>query len=284
MRHVRPGFVAVVSDFQARGATAADVEKLRAYIDQAGVLVLKDQAGLDDDALLSFAGLLGPLYQSIAAHRTDLDRRLESDFLSDISNVERDGSLLSPNDMRRIQQLSNLLWHTDNSFRSPAGGYTMLAARVVPERGGETEFADTRAAYDALTDEVKRRIDDLQVEHSIAHARRLAGTEGIFDAVENDRFPPSINPLVRTHPRTGTKSLYIGMHAARVIGWPDEEGADLLEELLEFSTQSQFVYRHSWTLGDLVVWDNTSTLHRALPFEDTLLSRDLRRAATMLAE
>ena len=281
---IHPGFIGVVRGFQACEATAADAVRIRDEIDRAGVLVFKDQQHLDDDALLAFALLFGTPHRSIAAKRPDLERRLGHDELSDISNLERDGSILPRDDMRRIQQRANLVWHTDNSFRSPAGEFTMLAARVVPERDGETEFANCRAAYDALPEEMKQRIAGLEAVHSLARSRELVGTGGVFDAEEEKRFPSNVQPLVRRNPRTGRPALYIGSHAARIVGWDEDKGRALLDDLLEFATRPQFVHRHRWSLGDLVMWDNTATLHRALPFDDTHSRRDLRRVSTMLAE
>lgn len=284
LQDVKPGFICEIRGFQAASAGEGDAAALRSQIDRAGVLVLKDQQGLDDDALIAFAGLFGPLHRSITVQRSDMDRRLVRDELSDISNLERDGSILSADDNRRIQQRANLVWHTDNSFRYPAGLYTLLAAKVVPDRGGETEFADTRSAYDALPLGMKQKIETLQVEHSLARTRRLVGTGQMFDVEEEKRFPSRLQPLVRRNPRTGRAALYLGSHAARIDGWPEDEGRALLDELLEFATRPEFVHRHVWSHGDLVMWDNTATLHRAIPFDDTVLRRDLRRVSTMLFE
>ena len=284
VKDILPDFIGVVRGFQASEATDANAPRIRAEIDRAGVLVFKDQRQLDDDALLAFARRFGALHRSITAKRSDLERRFANDELSDISNLERDGSILPRDDMRRIQQRANLVWHTDNSFRTPAGEYTMLAARIVPEQGGETEFADCRAAYEALPDTMKQRIADLQVEHSLARTRQLVGTGGVFDAEEEGRFPSRTQPLVKCNPRTGRQALYIGAHAARIVGWGEAESRALLDELLDFATQVQFVYRHSWSMGDLAMWDNTATLHRAISFDDAIFRRDLRRVSTALEE
>lgn len=282
--HLMPDFMGIVRDFQASAAKSEQAAHIRAEIDRAGVLVMKNQRNLDDDALLAFAKSFGEPHHSIAAHRPDLARRLASDLMSDISNLERNGSILPQDDMRRIQQRANLVWHTDNSFRVPAGEYTFLAARIVPQQGGETEFADARAAYDMLPADLKQHIDSLHVEHSLARTRQLVGTDGVFNAEEDKRFPSSIYPLIRRNPRTGRKALYIGSHAARIVGWLEGESRRLLDELLAFATRAQFVYRHTWSSDDLVMWDNTATLHRAIPFDDVLHRRDLRRVSTTLAQ
>ena len=175
--------------------------------------------------------------------------------------------------------LGNRLWHTDASFQVPPGRYSMLFARIVPPVPADTEFADTRAAYDALPAEMKARIDGLTVHHSIAHSRQTLGFE--FSAEERAALEGAIHPLVRTIPRSGRKSLYVASHASRVVEWPIPEGRLLLHELIEHATQREFVYRHSWRVGDLVIWDNRCTMHRARPFEDTKYRRELRRVTTL---
>ena len=283
VRRINPQFVGEVRacDVAVRQGPA-DIAAIRSLMDELAVLVLKDQHGLDDDALLRFSEAFGPLHRSITTNRSDMERRLGRDALSDISNIDRDGAIVPPDDARRLQQRANLIWHTDNSFRRPAGLYTMLAARIVPPAGGETEFADARGAYEALPAVTKAKIDTLQVEHSLAHSRFLVGTDKVFAAEEAERFPATVQPLVRAH--AGRRSLYIGSHAWRVVGWTYEDSQALLGELLAFATHPQFVYRHSWTAGDLVMWDNRTTLHRALPFDDVNHRRDLRRTSSMLEE
>lgn len=281
---INPDFVGEVRDFDASKATPDDIAAIRRLTDELAVIVLKDQQAVDDDQLLAFSQKFGQLHKSITTNRSDMERRLGKDALSDISNINRDGEILPKTDSRRIQQLANLIWHTDNSFQRPGGLYTLLAARIVPPVAGETEFADTRAAYDALSPAMKARIEDLQVEHSLAHSRFLVGTEEVFQSEEAKRFPARVQPLVRRQETTGRKALYIGSHAWRVVGWSYEDSQALLKELLEFATQPQFVYRHSWSVGDIAMWDNRVTLHRALPFDDQKYRRDLRRTSIMMEE
>lgn len=257
-------------------------DEVKQHLDDAAVLIFKGQQGLDDAGLIAFTSNFGTLHQSITVNRDDLERRLEDAVLSDISNVGKQGDILSSEDPRRIQQRANLIWHTDNSFRSPAGLYTLLAARAVPPAGGETEFADARAAYEALEPALKARIEDLQVEHSLAHSRFLVGTAEYFEAQEAARFPATVQPLVRRQEDTGRKSLYIGSHAWRVVGWSYEDSQALLNELLAFTTQPEFVLRHHWSVGDVAMWDNRVTLHRGLPFDDANHRRELRRTSTMI--
>jgi alpha-ketoglutarate-dependent 2,4-dichlorophenoxyacetate dioxygenase len=180
---------------------------------------------------------------------------------------------------RRMYGLGNRLWHTDASFQDPAGRYSMLSAKVVPPVAADTEFADMRAAYDALDSETKARLEGLRVHHSIAHSRQTLGFE--FSQEEQDVLKGAVHPLVRTIPRSTRRSLYVASHASRIIDWPVPEGRLLLRDLIEHATQPQFVYRHAWRVGDLVIWDNRATMHRARPFDDTKYRRELRRVTTL---
>jgi alpha-ketoglutarate-dependent 2,4-dichlorophenoxyacetate dioxygenase len=155
----------------------------------------------------------------------------------------------------------------------------MLSAKVVPPVAADTEFADMRAAYDALPAELRARLEGLRVHHSIAHSRQTLGFE--FSEDEQERLKGAVHPLVRTIPRSGRQSLYVASHASRILGWPVPEGRLLLRDLIEHATQPEFVYRHAWRVGDLVIWDNRATMHRARPFEDTTYRRELRRVTTL---
>jgi alpha-ketoglutarate-dependent 2,4-dichlorophenoxyacetate dioxygenase len=175
--------------------------------------------------------------------------------------------------------LGNRLWHTDASFQDPPGRYSLLSAKIIPPVGAETEFADMRAAYDALPSDMKAQLEGLRVHHSIAHSRQTLGFE--FSQEEQDILRGAVHPLIRTLPRSQRKSLYVASHASRIIDWPVPEGRLLLRELMEHATQPQFVYRHVWREGDLVIWDNRATMHRARPFADTRYRRELRRVTTL---
>ncbi len=175
--------------------------------------------------------------------------------------------------------LGNRLWHTDASFQDPAGRYSMLSARVVPSVDADTEFADMRAAYDALPPETKDKLAGLRVHHSIAHSRQVLGFQ--FSETEREALKGAVHPLVRAIPRSNRKSLYLASHASRIIDWPVPEGRLLLHELTEHATQREFVYRHAWRVGDLVIWDNRATMHRARPFDDARHRRELRRVTTL---
>jgi alpha-ketoglutarate-dependent 2,4-dichlorophenoxyacetate dioxygenase len=175
--------------------------------------------------------------------------------------------------------LGNRLWHTDASFQDPPGRYSLLSAKIVPPVGAETEFADVRAAYDALSPEMKAQLEGLRVHHSIAHSRQTLGFE--FSQEEQEMLKGAVHPLIHTLPGSQRKSLYVASHASRIIDWPVPEGRLLLRELMEHATQPQFVYRHVWREGDFVIWDNRATMHRARPFDDAKHRRELRRVTTL---
>jgi alpha-ketoglutarate-dependent 2,4-dichlorophenoxyacetate dioxygenase len=199
--------------------------------------------------------------------------------LTDVSNVDADGHLLPADDRRRQYSLSNRLWHTDASFVDPPGRYSLLSARVVPPAGADTEFADMRAAWDALPEDLKQVCAPLRAHHSIAYSRETLGFS--FSPEERERLRGVEQPLVRTNAATGRRSLYLASHASAIVGWPLAEGRLFLRDLTEHATQRDFVYRHAWRAGDLVIWDNRATMHRATPFEDKRYRRDLRRVTTL---
>jgi alpha-ketoglutarate-dependent 2,4-dichlorophenoxyacetate dioxygenase len=193
-----------------------------------------------------------------------------------VSNLDQAGEKLARDDRRRLFNLGNRLWHSDSSFRATPAKYSLLSARLVPAEGGNTEFADMRAAYDALDDATKAEIEDLICEHSLIHSRAQLGfTE--LSAAERTAFAPVRQRLVRRHPVTGRRSLYLSSHAGTIVGWPVPEARDLLRELTEHATQRQFVYGHRWRRYDFVMWDNRQTMHRVRRFRDDRDVRDMRR-------
>ena len=208
--------------------------------------------------------------------------RLGNEALSDISNLDENGEILASNDRRRMYSLGNRLWHTDASFQDPPGRYSMLSARIVPPVSADTEFADMRAAYDALDAQTRGKLEGLKAHHSIAYSREILGFE--FSEEERDKLKGAVHPLVRINPRTQRRSLYLASHASRIIDWPIPEGRLLLRDLVEHATQLQFVYRHAWRSGDLVIWDNLATMHRGRPFDDARNRRELRRVTTLDVE
>jgi alpha-ketoglutarate-dependent 2,4-dichlorophenoxyacetate dioxygenase len=270
-----PSFAARVTGVDLAALTPAETAALREAIDTYSVLILPGQS-LDDDHLLALGKAFGDV-EPPRNHRVVL--RLKHAELADISNLDANNQLRAPDDHRRLDSLGNRLWHSDASFREVPGALSMLFAHIVPPAGGETEFADLRAAYDALDAEMKARIEGLTVEHSIFHSR---GQLGHVDYTEAERaaLPPVVHPLVRVHPGSRRKTLYMGAHASHIVGWPMPDGRLLLRDLMEHATQREFVYRHAWRAGDLVIWDNRCTLHRGRAYDDAKHPRDLRRVTT----
>jgi alpha-ketoglutarate-dependent 2,4-dichlorophenoxyacetate dioxygenase len=278
-RKLHPTFVAEARGVQLSTLTDPKaLAEIRAGMDEYGVLVFPEQPLTDDEHLAFAQALDGALHQRTGA-RVLTKSRFDNEALGDISNLGNDGEILQQGDRRRAYSLGNRLWHTDASFQDPPGRYSMLSAKVVPPAGADTEYADLRAAYDALPAGTKAQIADLKAHHSIAYSRQVLGFE--FSAQEEDALRGAIHPVVRTLPRTNRKSLYVASHASRIIDWPLPEGRLLLRDLIEHATQRQFVYRHAWHVGDLVIWDNRCTMHRATPFEDTKFRRELRRVTTL---
>lgn len=256
----------------------AVLEELRAGMDRFGVLVFHGQ-NFTDATQMAFARRFdGELHAKTGAAALGASR-LGTEAVADISNVDEAGDLLAAGDRRRMYALGNRLWHTDASFQDPPGRYSMLSARVVPPVSADTEFADMRSAYEELDAETRARIDGLHAHHSIAHSRRTLGFE--FSEEESRKLEGAVHPLVRTNPRTGRRSLYVASHASRILEMPVPEGRLLLLDLIEHATRDRFVYRHAWQPGDLVIWDNLATLHRARPFDDTKHRRELRRVTTL---
>jgi alpha-ketoglutarate-dependent 2,4-dichlorophenoxyacetate dioxygenase len=247
-------------------------------MDEYAVLVFHDQPFTDEEQLAFARRLDGELHTKTGA-RVLVKSRLGNEAVADISNLDEDGGIMQSGDRRRMYSLGNRLWHTDASFQDPPGRYSMLSAKVVPSVAADTEFADTRAAYDALDAEMKARLENLRVHHSIAHSRQTLGFE--FSADEAEALKGAIHPLIRTLPRSNRRALYVASHASRIVDWPVPEGRLLLRDLIEHATQREFVYRHVWRVGDLVIWDNRATMHRATPFDDAGHRRELRRVTTL---
>jgi alpha-ketoglutarate-dependent 2,4-dichlorophenoxyacetate dioxygenase len=259
----------------------ATVAQVTMAIDRLGVLVFREQQ-IDDDQQLRFSNYFGRPQRSITVHRQNMERRLRKDELSDISNVDEHGFRMHLNHPRRLYALTTKLWHTDNSFRNPASKYTFLCAKRLPAEGGNTEFADMRAAWDALPAARQQALRPLKVEHSLAYSRSLIPESPPLDDNERRSLPPSVHPLVRVHPGSGRASLYLASHAERVDGMEYDEGRRLLDELTAFATGREFVHAHVWRPGDLLMWDNRCTMHRAMPFDEEKYLRELRR--TTVAE
>jgi alpha-ketoglutarate-dependent 2,4-dichlorophenoxyacetate dioxygenase len=254
------------------------VAAIEAGMDRYAVLVFRGQP-LTDEQQCVFSRNFGELEATLIGQMSKLaDRRLGPVEMGDISNLDPAGRLRGRDDSRRMYALGNRLWHSDASFRATGAGYSLLSARVVPGYGGNTEFADMRAAYDALDAKTKADIEDLITEHSIAFSR---GELGFDDYGEGnaDKVRPVRHRLVRTHPVTGRKSLYLSAHIGTIVGWPMPEARAFIRDLTEHATQPQFTHAHQWRVNDLVMWDNRATMHRARRYRDLQEVRDLRRTS-----
>jgi len=280
VRPLHPRFVGEVGGVDiGRPLDTATVAALWQAIDRYAVLVFRGQM-LDDERQMDFARQFGEL-ELPRSGRADVKRRLRPE-MSDISNLDEQGQLRRRDDARRFDQLGNRLWHIDGSFRRIPAALSMLYAHRVPRPGplgdGETEFADLRAAYDALPAGTKAEIADLVALHDIAWSRAQLGfTELLFG--EKDVLPPVPQWLVRVHPGSKRKTLYLAAHASEIVSWPLPDGRLLLRDLIDHATRPEFVYRHAWREGDLVIWDNRCTMHRGRAFDEREV-RDLRRVTT----
>ena len=251
--------------------TFAEVE---AALNKHAVLIFPSQP-LTDEQQIAFSRLFGPLETS-PNYAGSQKTRLRHPEIADISNLDPEGRVMSAEDQRLLFNRGNQLWHTDSSFKYVPARCSLLSAHEVPPSGGETEFADLRAAYDALSPAMKRQLDGLVAEHSILRSRAQIGFAEFNEDIRRG-LPPVPQLVVRTHAGSGRKSLYLASHASHIIGRPVAEGRRLITELIAFATQPQFVYRHRWHVGDLVIWDDRCTMHRGREYDDTGRRRDMRR-------
>ena len=283
-RPLHPLFAGELTGVDVRRLDDAGIDQLRRLMDRFAVLVVRDQP-FEDAEQVAFARRLGggDIVTTIGRSVIDDAPRLTEPGLTDISNLDENERIIARDDRRRMYSLGNRLWHTDSSFQDPIARYSMLSAKEVPNRGGETEYADMRAAYDAFPDALKEEIAGLRAFHSIIYSRSTIGFTDFTDA-ERAQFPGAEHPLVRVHPGSGRTSVYIASHASHVTDRPVPEGRILLRELTALATLPQFVYRHLWRVGDFVIWDNRCTMHRGLPFDESTERRDLRRVTTVDAE
>ncbi len=272
---LHPVFAAEVQGIDLRQPTDAELAaKIEAAMDEFAVLVFRDQV-LDESQQMVFTRALGPVDMGLLKVLQRRSRFKEAGMI-DISNVDLESQILERDDPRLITMLANQLWHSDSSFKQPSAKYSLLLACILPKQGGETEFADMRAAYDALPDDVRGEIEGLVAEHSAFHSRMQLGDQQ-YTPEDLAKYPTVEWPVVRTHPGSRRKTLFIGAHATRIVERPVPEGRLLLAELLEHATQRRFVYRHTWRPGDLVIWDNRAVLHRGRRY-DLSRRRELRRS------
>ena len=275
IREVGPGFVGEVSGIDLRAPPSDDdVRAIHAGMDACAVLIFHGQP-LTAPQQLDFTRALGELERT---ERTGLRSPHEyrlPDVFADVSNLDQHEQPFAREDRRRLFSLGNRLWHSDSSFKVVPARYSLLHALRLPSRGGNTEFADMRAAWDTLDDETRAQCEDLVCEHSQIYSRQQIGFFELNET-ERARCAPVRQCLVRTHPVSGRRSLYLSSHAGGIVGWPVPEARAFLRDLMEHATQREFVYSHPWRVGDLVIWDNRQTMHRQRPFPADE-ARDMRR-------
>lgn len=273
-----PGFAGLVEGVDlGQPLRPEDRSRLEAAIDRYAVLVFRDQ-DITNEQQLAFTRQLGELEPAYAVPGDNVQVGRIPSEINDVSNLDRDNMPLPRDDRQRLFQLGNLLWHSDSSYKPVPAKYSILSARAIPDRGGDTEFADMRAAWDALDAETKALVRDMICEHSRLYSRGELGFR--FDAEEERKFAPVQQRLVRRHPANGRLSLYLSSHGGAIVGWPLPEGRALLRELTEHATQRERVYTHKWRQYDLVMWDNRVTMHRGRRYPADQ-PRDMRRTTTV---
>ena len=281
-RKLHPVFAAEVSPIDLRAARDREtLERIRAGMDEHAVLVFRDQS-LSIQEQLAFAQRLDGKLHTKTGISALVKNRLGDVPVGDISNLDAKGDILPAEDRRRQYSLANRLWHTDGSFQDPAARYSTLYACMLPPVRSDTQFADMRAAYDALGEDAKKELEGLTVHHSIAYSRQQLGFS--FSEQEQEILKGAVHPMIRVNPRTKRKSVYVASHANRIMEWPIAEGRILIGDLIARATQPETVYSHEWKVGDLVIWDNLATMHRGTRFDDGKYRRELRRVTTIDVE
>jgi len=275
-RPLHPAFAAEVDGIDCgRPLSGEEIAAVEAAMDKYAVLVLRDQA-ITDEQQLAFTQHFGALenYKTGGHIRKRTDSRL-APGMADFSNLDRNGRIISAEDRVWFFKLGDRLWHSDSSFRPVPAKYSLLSGRILPSWGANTDFADMRAAYDALDARTAAEVEDLVCLHSLIYSREAIG---FTDLTEEERvaFKPVRQRLVRTHPVTGRKSLFLSSHAGAIEGWTIPEARVFLRDLTEHATRREFVYSHEWRPNDLVIWDNRTTMHRARRFDRNEV-RDVRR-------
>jgi alpha-ketoglutarate-dependent 2,4-dichlorophenoxyacetate dioxygenase len=272
---LHPVFAGEITGIDTTHALSADdVAAIEAGMERYAVLVFRDQH-LADDQQLAFSRAFGELEETRGTGISKPDEQRLHPAFADVSNIGKDNKLLERDNRRRLYGLGNMLWHSDSSFKAVPAKYSILSGRIVTSEGGNTEFADMRAAYATLDDATKSEIEDLIGEHSLIYSRAILGFTDLTPE-ERATMRPVRQRLVRTHPVTGEKSLYLASHIGAIIGWPVPEARAFIRDMTEHATQRQFVYAHKWQPHDLVMWDNRVTMHRVRRY-DNALPRDMRR-------
>ena len=269
-------FAAEIGDVDlSQPLSADDFAAIDAAFNRYSVLVFPDQH-LSVDQHLTFAKNFGPLETSVHAIRSAEELRVRPE-IADVSNLSKDNSIWGAQSRKRMYEMGNRMWHTDSSFKRLPAKASLLYSRSIPPVGGHTEFADLRAAYDALPADKKASLKGLVAEHAIMYSRMKLGFTDFSDE-ERQVLPPVPQTLVRRHAGSGRMGLYLASHAGRIFGMNDEESKNLLRELIDHATQRQFVYTHRWRLHDLIIWDNRCTMHRGKGYDDLRWPRDMQRA------
>ncbi len=253
------------------------MDEIRAVSARYGVLILRNDRPPTDQQHVAFSKALGPIEANKLIKVAGVDRvRLNVPGLIDVGNLDPDNNILKPDSRQMAFRRGDRLWHTDMSFNQNRATWSLLAGHEIPPQGGETEFVDMRHAFEQLPKEMQTMLEQLTVEHSVWYSRQLGGYDKPTPE-EIESSPGARHKLVHVHAPSGRKTLYLASHASHIIGWPLDLGRGLIRELAAFATQPQFIFRHTWRLGDVVMWDNLATMHRATEFEDTLYKRDMRR-------
>lgn len=257
-----------------------DLKTLVDALDRYGVVVLPEQY-LEADQQIAISEQLGPLENSDEGSPSF--QKLRDNFqyrdsrVSEISNLAQGEQLLEENDIRRLFTFANQLWHADSTFRPVRARYTTLSAVRLPEGGGDTEFADVASAYEALDDDDKAEIEGLMGVHSPTVVMEAMGATKPDGGGFTSEYGTQLRPIVDTHPGSGRRVLCVPSHCSHIDGMSLPEGRSLLNYLREKATLPQFRYRHAWSPGDFVIWDNRSTLHRACRYKERRQARQLVR-------
>jgi alpha-ketoglutarate-dependent 2,4-dichlorophenoxyacetate dioxygenase len=276
-RRLHKLFAAEISGIDMRHDKDAEtVASLVAAMNEYAVCVVPHETPLTNDEHIAFSALLGPMESGQVPNMVGNGVRVPYDEIVDQSNLDGDGNIFPEDSKRLMYKRANRLWHIDMSFHDIRATWSLLSAHIVPPEGGQTELVDMRAVYDDLPESLKSRLDGLVAEHSYWYSRVLGGGP---EPTETERAtrPPARHPLVHAHPGSGRKVLYLASHISGIVGWPDDETKDLLDELRTGATQPPYVFAHEWSVGDVLIWDNLATMHRATPFNDQQYVRDMRR-------
>lgn len=276
-RQLHPLFAAEISGIDMRRDTDPEtVAALVAALNEYAACVVPHDQPLSNEEHIAFSALLGPMERNRVPNMVGNGVRVPFDEIVDQSNLDGDGKMFAEDSRRLMYKRANRLWHTDMSFHEIRATWSLLSAHIVPPEGGQTELVDMRAVYDDLPDAMKSRLDGLVAEHCYWYSRVLGGGPEPTEAERATRSPAQ-HKLVHIHPGSGRKVLYLASHISGILGWPDDETQGLLAELRAFAIRPNYIFAHAWSVGDVLIWDNLATMHRATPFDDQKYVRDMRR-------